>query len=180
MQRITLPGIAGLALIWWMLASPEAGKAWWVGVAAVAAGGLMAAGLGRGHRGLRISLRGLLAFLPFFLNQSLRGGMDVARRALSPSLPLSPAFIRHPIRLQGETSRIFFLNLISLLPGTFSARLEGDAVTVHLLAGREDAPTRLAAVEARVARIFGESLAGEGGEGGGHGALEEYRRGRGP
>lgn len=160
MRRISPAVLAGFGLVWWVLATPRAG-AWIPGVIAVALALALFVGLG-GSRGSRISMLALLRFAPWFLQQSLRGGADVARRAFSPSLPLDPAFVLYRIRLPDEGARVFFTNSISLLPGTFSARIEGFELYVHLLADSPDVGKKLGELEERVARVFGLRLEGEG------------------
>ncbi len=96
--------------------------------------------------------------MPWFLVQAVRGGIDVAGRALRPSLPLEPDFLSYAVRLPEGSARVFFLNCISLLPGTFSAEFDGERIRVHLLAEPEKGPERLDALEARVARLFGAEL----------------------
>jgi multicomponent Na+:H+ antiporter subunit E len=53
---------------------------------------------------------------------------------------------------------LVFIDSISLLPGTLSADLRGDLVTVHALDVRTDVVEGLATLERRVAALFGESL----------------------
>ena len=151
------PAILGLMVgVWWLLAG--AGHDGWLpGIVAVVIGGLLYTRLG-GGLGTSLSMPGLLRFIPYFLQQSLLGGVDVAFRALSPSLPLEPAFIRYPIRLEAGEGRYVFLNTISLLPGTFSARLEARHILVHALADGEKATGRLRELEGRVADLFGVTL----------------------
>lgn len=166
MRRVSPLVLLLSAAVWWLLATPDA-AAPVAALLAVGTGGILHLGLGGRGEG-RISLAGLVGFVPFFLIQSVRGGTDVARRAFSPSLPLSPGFLQHRIRLRAETARVFFVNCISLLPGTLSTRLEGGDLTVHLLAKDPGAGRRLDLLEARVARLFGEPLpGGPEGEGGG-------------
>jgi multicomponent Na+:H+ antiporter subunit E len=153
MARVSLFWLLSLSLVWWVLATPRA-DAWVAAALAIGLGGLLHTGLG-GRSGARFSPTGLLAFIPFFLLQSLEGGVDVARRAFAPSLPVAPGFMRYRVRLGPEPARIFFLNVISLLPGTFSARLDGEELLIHLLAGDPGAEARLSRVEDRVARLFG-------------------------
>ncbi len=143
-------------LFWWILAGPGV-EGWWAGLLAVGVGVFLHGALG-GADPTRIRLQGLPTFVPWFLAQSVRGGADVARRALAPGLPLEPGFLRYGARLPEGPARVFFVNCISLLPGTFSADLEGDVVRVHLLAEPELGPARLAALERRVARLFGVPL----------------------
>ena len=61
---------------------------------------------------------GALDFAGFFLRESVRGGWDVARRAISPGLALSPAIVCYSFHLPPGPSRLFFCSAISLLPGT--------------------------------------------------------------
>lgn len=153
MSRISPMVLVLSAVVWWILAAPEA-AAPAAALVAVAAGGLLHLGLG-GRSGSRVSLPGLVAFLPFFAVESVKGGFDVARRAFSPALPLSPGFLEHVIRLPPGSARTFFVNAISLLPGTLSAQLEGSRLTVHLLSTDPEAPQRLQRLEMRVAHLFG-------------------------
>lgn len=97
---------------------------------------------------------GLLGFVPYFLWQSLLGGLDVARRALSPALPLEPGFTELPLRLRGEAAQAFLAWTVSLLPGTASAELLEGSLKVHVLDTRVPAVERLARLEAQVARLF--------------------------
>jgi len=162
MRRISPMALVGFGLVWWVLATPRS-DAWIPGAIAIAFALALHVGLG-GSRGSRISFPGLIRFAPWFLYQSLRGGADVARRALSPSLPLDPAFVHYRIRLPDEGARIFFTNSISLLPGTFSARIEGFELCVHLLADSPEVVNGLGELEERVAAVFGLRLEDGGSE----------------
>jgi multicomponent Na+:H+ antiporter subunit E len=95
-----------------------------------------------------------LGFIPFFLWQSLLGGIDVARRAYHPRMPLYPAVITYPLGLAEGWPRVFFLNTVSLLPGTLVVKLEGNTVRIHLLDGRGDPIPALRQIEERVAGLF--------------------------
>ncbi len=98
----------------------------------------------------------LLKFVPFFLRESLAGGIDVARRALSPGLPLQPRLIDHPLGLRTEAARVFFSWVVSLLPGTASVSLFPDSLRVHVLDHRLPVPEKLRQLEDHVAAMFGE------------------------
>jgi multicomponent Na+:H+ antiporter subunit E len=101
--------------------------------------------------------RALLRFIPFFLWESLAGGLDVARRAFSPRMPLDPAFIEWPLRLQSESGQVFFAWTVSLLPGTASVRLKNSHLKIHVLDQRLPIVEKLREVEDRVIDLFGES-----------------------
>ena len=100
----------------------------------------------------------VLAFLPYFLWQSLLGGLDVAKRVLRPRLDIAPGFLRYPVRLSDPDARVFFLDSISLLPGTLSADMRGGIIEVHALDASIDFAPELADLERRVATLFGETL----------------------
>ncbi len=156
MRRISLVWLLVFALVWTVLAAPRF-DAWVAGGLAVLLGTALHTGLG-GRQGARISLRGLLGFAPFFVNQSVRGGIDVAFRALHPARPLDPGFIRYRIGLPAGPARIFFVNCISLLPGTFSAQFHDRELRVHLLTDDAEGARKLETLEEKVARLFGVRL----------------------
>jgi multicomponent Na+:H+ antiporter subunit E len=102
----------------------------------------------------RLRPGGLMRFVPFFLVQSVLGGWDVARRAGAPSLPLAPGFIDYEARLRLPAARVFFVWIISLLPGTASVRLTDRGVRVHCLDTRADIDTKLRRLEDHVRALF--------------------------
>jgi multicomponent Na+:H+ antiporter subunit E len=96
----------------------------------------------------------LLRFLPWFLRASLRGGVDVARRACRRRVPLDPAFINMELQLSTESAQVFFAWTVSLLPGTASVGLEGNRLTVHVLDRGMPNEQSLHALEQRAAALF--------------------------
>jgi multicomponent Na+:H+ antiporter subunit E len=72
----------------------------------------------------------LVALLPHFLRESVRAGIDVARRAFSPSLPLAPGFVSCPLGFPPGLARNTFATITSLLPGSVPAD-EADGVLVY-------------------------------------------------
>lgn len=98
----------------------------------------------------------LLRFAPYFLWDSVAGGIDVARRAFSPTLPLDPALAEFPLRLRSEPARVFFAWTVSLLPGTASVRLHRTGLRVHVLDRQLPLEEKLRELERRIGAIFGE------------------------
>jgi multicomponent Na+:H+ antiporter subunit E len=139
-----------LAVLWWAIAGEPA---WTFGVPAVA----LAAGASLWLVPQRTPFRVLpaLRFVAFFLWHSLRAGFDVARRALTPSLPLAPGIVEHRMRLPAGLARVIFVNTVSLLPGTLSVEVAGERLRVHALDARLPVEAQLRNVEARIAAIFG-------------------------
>ena len=106
----------------------------------------------------------VLVFAPFFLWQSFRGGVDVALRVLRPRLRVAPGARTYRLRLVHPSGRVLLLNTLSLLPGTLSADLQGDLLTVHALDVTDTMAldAELVRLERRVAALFRETLGEEG------------------
>jgi multicomponent Na+:H+ antiporter subunit E len=66
----------------------------------------------------RMRLTGLLSLIPHFLWKSVVAGVDVARRALDPRLPLRPGFVACRVGFAPGQARNAFAAMTSLLPGT--------------------------------------------------------------
>lgn len=126
-------------------------------VAGAATGAWLAPGVPYPWRPLR-----LIAFSAWFVRKSWAGGVDVARRALAPSLPIEPCWQEYRLRLGPGLPRTAFVSVISLLPGTLSVRVlpEHDVLLVHMLVpGSAD---ELDDLEARIARLFSVPLKAPG------------------
>jgi multicomponent Na+:H+ antiporter subunit E len=111
----------------------------------------------------RWSLRGALLFGAYFLVESVRGGWDVARRAISPGMALSPALVCHVFHLPAGPSRLFFCSALSLLPGTAVVAMAEHNICVHVLDSATSAAKELRELEQRVAALFGVELVNEKG-----------------
>jgi multicomponent Na+:H+ antiporter subunit E len=144
------------ALLWWVLVGGELAS-WVVGVPVVAAAVWSAWRLHDGDAG-HISLRGLLRFIPFFLWESIRGGVDVASRVLRPRMAIQPGFVIYTMGLRTPKARLLFVNCISLLPGTLAADISDDELRVHTLDLEGDTGRELSRLERRVAAVYGERL----------------------
>jgi multicomponent Na+:H+ antiporter subunit E len=105
-----------------------------------------------------LSFLGVLRFGPYFLRESLLGGIDVAARVLLPRMRVRPGIHLHRMRLRNASARVLFIDSVSLVPGTLSADLHGDLVTIHALDVETDLERSLDELERRVARVFGETL----------------------
>jgi multicomponent Na+:H+ antiporter subunit E len=97
-------------------------------------------------------------FIQYFVYQSLAGATDVALRALQPAMPLHPGLVRHRLRLPEGASRVALANIVSMLPGTLSANLEGDQLLIHALDTRHDLHDMVLDLEPRIAAVFGLEL----------------------
>lgn len=145
-----------MALLWLALNGAD-GKSWIVGAPVVVlAAAVNYPFLPRGA--WRWRMRAILPMLWFFVKESYLGAYDVARRAFTPSLPIAPGFVEYQCRLSTTSARLFFADLITLLPGTLSARANDSHIVVHALDVTSDVQASLAALEERVAALFGAHL----------------------
>ncbi|MCC5844714.1 MAG: Na+/H+ antiporter subunit E [Verrucomicrobia bacterium] len=108
--------------------------------------------------GPRIRFRALPGFLVYFLVQSFRTGIDVARHAILTGHQVNPGFTQYRSRLPEGSPRAVFANMISLLPGTLSWSLIDDIHKIHMLEGNPLAYEELAELEARVGKLYGIDL----------------------
>jgi multicomponent Na+:H+ antiporter subunit E len=149
--RGTIVRLVTFAVGWWVLTEGHGG---WVSGALVVAAAMFASSRLAAHEQARISLRGAARFIPFFVEHSIRGGVDVAWRAFHPSLPLDASMHEMELRLQAPAARSLFAAVVSLLPGTLSVDLEGRHVRLHVLAGGEAALDRLRELEVVVGTMI--------------------------
>lgn len=145
-----------LAGLWVVFAGPDPGS--WVIGAPTVLGATWASLKLSAPRPRTLSPAGTLRFLPFFLVESLRGGIDVAWRVLRPAMAVRPGLRTYRTRLRNPSARLVFVDSISLLPGTLSADLRNDVVTVHALDVETEIERALEALEGRVAALFDEPL----------------------
>ena len=81
----------------------------------------------------RLRIFVLLQLLPRFLWQSLVAGVDVARRAFSPSLPLHTGFVDYPVGLPRGSARNAFELISSLMPGSVPTDETEASIEYHCL-----------------------------------------------
>jgi multicomponent Na+:H+ antiporter subunit E len=91
-----------------------------------------------------------------FLRQSVVAGVDVARRALDPRLPVHPGFVVYPVGLPRGPARHAFTTLMSLLPGTVPTGPSQGGILIHCLDLSQPVAAQLAAEEAAFGQAIGE------------------------
>lgn len=91
-----------------------------------------------------------------FGQESIMGGVDVARRALSVRLPLRPGFVVYPVRLPPGPACNTFGALTSVLPGTLPAGIDDrGALLYHCLDVEQPVAAQLAIDEGLLIRALG-------------------------
>lgn len=150
------------ALLWVVIASANA-SSWVIGAPTLVLAAWVSLRLGADRAGqtgqparlIDLSLIGTLRFIPFFLWESLMGGIDVAKRVLRPRVQVDPGFIDYRPRLRDQRAQVAFLNSISLLPGTLSADMRDGIIKVHALDIGSDITPALEQLERVIGRLFG-------------------------
>ena len=99
--------------------------------------------------GLDASLRPLpyaVLYLATFLWELVTANLDVASRVLAPSMPIDPAVVEVPLRVESDLAVTTIANSITLTPGTLT--MDYDPGTNTLYVHSIDASEREATVEA--------------------------------
>lgn len=73
----------------------------------------------------------IVIYLPVFIWKLILANFDVARRVLSPKIPLNPGIVKVPTALKGDFGKLTLANSITLTPGTLSIDIEDDYLYIH-------------------------------------------------
>lgn len=144
-----------LVVLWWVLAEGDV-RFWHYGLGAVALATVLSLRVlppAPPRSGRRPWEAPLLA--AWFLGSVVRGGIDVARRAVDPRLTISPHLVRVPIRTASPAGRRLALWMINLMPGSLVVREDEDSADLHILAEDLDAERSWDELERRIGRIVG-------------------------
>jgi len=96
-----------------------------------------------------------------FIWTSVVAGLDIARRAFSPSLPLKPGYHYYPVGLPPGTSRNLFTSVTSLMPGTLPAGTdESGRLIYHCLDVEQPVLQELGQEEAQLVAALGAAADG--------------------
>jgi multicomponent Na+:H+ antiporter subunit E len=79
-----------------------------------------------------------ILYLFVFLWELIKANVDVARRVLSPSLPISPGIVKVKTKLKSQMGRTILANSITLTPGTLTVETRDDAYYIHWIDVRSD------------------------------------------
>jgi multicomponent Na+:H+ antiporter subunit E len=105
---------------------------------------------------VRLRFLSLVTFSLHFLRQSVISGIDVARIACDPRLPLRVGFVVYRCRLQSAGERGAFCALSSLMPGTLpTGSNENGELLIHCLDVTHPVAANLAAEETMFTKVLG-------------------------
>ncbi len=75
----------------------------------------------------------VFVYIPVFIWKLILANLDVARRVLSPKIPLNPGIVKIKTDLKGDIGKLTLANSITLTPGTLSIDVEDDFIYVHTI-----------------------------------------------
>ncbi len=73
----------------------------------------------------------LFIYIPVFIWKLVLANLDIARRVLSPKIPLNPGIVKIKTGLKGDFGKLTLANSITLTPGTLSIDVEDEYIYVH-------------------------------------------------
>ena len=98
----------------------------------------------------------MLLYLPYLAFEIVKANLDVARRIVSPRMPIGPRVFRTTASQKTDLGRTIYANSITLTPGTVSIDIEGDEITVHALTESAQAGVENEEMNRRVVRVEGQ------------------------
>ena len=92
---------------------------------------------------------------PWLAWEILKANLDVARRILSPSLPISPCVFELRASQRTVLGRVVYANAITLTPGTLTMDISGQRIEVHSLTLENRTDLESGKMDRRISRAEG-------------------------
>lgn len=164
----------GLLLVWWIVAGGDAAY-WYYGLFAAALATALSLRLippARPERGRRDGRHGgrrggrhavvrgrpweVPGLIAWFIWSALRGGVDVARRAFVPAMPIAPHVTRVAIGVRHPGGRRLALWMVNLMPGSLVVDEGDEWADLHVLSEDLDTEASWRELNRRISRIVGD------------------------
>jgi multicomponent Na+:H+ antiporter subunit E len=100
----------------------------------------------------------ILRFCGAFMLALLRSNFDMARRVLSPQLPINPVIVLVETKLKSPLGKLLLANSITLTPGTLTVDVLDDKLQIHWVDG--SAGTDLEHATKLISQSFEQHLQG--------------------
>lgn len=94
-----------------------------------------------------------LGYVPWLAWEIVKANVDVARRILSPGLPIDPRIVEVEAGQRSEIGRTVYANSITLTPGTVTVEVEGNRFRVHALTAEAAEELLGGEMDRRVSRL---------------------------
>jgi len=83
---------------------------------------------------IKLSPKAFYYFVVYFFVFSwelIKSNFDVARRVITPSLPINPGIVEVKTKLNSKIGRLILANSITLTPGTLTIEIVEDKLFIH-------------------------------------------------
>ena len=94
-------------------------------------------------------------YLPYLFKEIVLANIDVAKRILNPSLPISPTLFVVKAGQRTELAQVIYANSITLTPGTVTVRLRDGYLVIHSLARDAEDALRSGEMDRAVQKLEG-------------------------
>lgn len=103
-----------------------------------------------------VHIRAIVKFVPYFIFQSVSGGLSVAKIALLPKDRAHSKYHEFETALPRDavSARMFFASCLCIFPGTLSCGFRDDALVIHALDEKLLDPKAIRDLESITAAIF--------------------------
>jgi multicomponent Na+:H+ antiporter subunit E len=104
----------------------------------------------------RVKVLRLGPYVVWLLGRMLLSAVQIAWIVINPRVPPEPGIVRIPIQLRSPAARTMLSNSLTLVPGTMTLEITEDEVTVHSFTPDAVDDLASAAMQDRIAAIFGD------------------------
>ena len=84
------------------------------------------------------SISYMVIFFFVFLWELFKANIDVAKRVISPKLPINPGIVKVKTKLESPLGRAFLANSITLTPGTLTVEMKDEYFYIHWIDVKAD------------------------------------------
>ncbi len=91
-----------------------------------------------------MSLIALIRYLGYFFTALWAANIDLARRILSPDLPINPGVVEVETTMQSDLGKLMLANSITLTPGTLTVDVYDNHLRVHWINCTSETDTQAA------------------------------------
>lgn len=104
----------------------------------------------------RVRTGRLLVYIGWLLGRMLVSALQIAWIVLNPRVPPKPGIVRLRTDLRSPAARAMLANSITLVPGSMTLEMDADELTVHSFTPDAVEDLATAAMQNRIAAIFGD------------------------
>ncbi len=86
------------------------------------------------YRGVKLTPKSIVlmpVYLIVFLWEMIKSNIDVARRVITPSLPINPGIVEVKTKLHSDLAKLILANSITLTPGTLTMDVKDNSLFIH-------------------------------------------------